>query len=231
MTYFRRGSILLATTAAAFAVGAPGPGSAQQQPRPATTGTAATTALATPAANPPMTDSVRHGALDLELLPDSRTGVQWGRATGIVEAPPDVVMRIVTDYARYREFLPHFDASRVLSRRGNNAIVYLQVRAVRETTTLWAQLRIFQRRPRGLTQIIEGRMMQGNVARMDARWEVTPLVGGARTLVAFQFLIDPDLPFPDSIVTNENRRVTRLSLEALRRRVNEPRFRVARRAP
>lgn len=202
---------------------------AQQQP--------ARTAAATPASPTPATSaprisaSLRRGEIDVVSLPDPSTGVELARSSVIVDAPADVAMRIVTDYARYAEFLPSFRASRVLSRRGNNAIVYLEARAVRNTTTIWAQLRIFQRRPHGQTQIIEGRMMQGNVSRMDARWEVTPIDDGTRSLVTFQFLIDPDLPFPDAIVSQENRRVTRRALEALRRRAAEPRFAIARNGP
>ncbi len=182
---------------------------------------------AAPANAPRVTASLRRGEIDIVSLPHPHTGVQLARASVIVDAPPAVAMRIVTDYARYQEFLPSFRASRVLSRRGNNAIVYLEARAVHNTATIWAQLRIFERRPEGATQIIEGRMMQGNVARMDARWEVTPIDDGTRTLVTFQFLIDPDLPFPDSVVTEENRRVTRRAVDALRRRATEPRFSVA----
>lgn len=201
------------------------PAAAQQ---PASTAVSAAAPRAAAAHGPAITASLRRGEIDIVSLPDPHTGVQLARATVIVDAPAEVAMRIVTDYAHYSDFLPNFRASRVLSRRGNNAIVYLEARAVHNTTTIWAQLRIFQRRPAGQTQIIEGRMMQGNVARMDARWEVTPIDDGARSLVTFQFLIDPDLPFPDSIVSQENRRVTSRAVDALRRRATEPRFAVAR---
>jgi ribosome-associated toxin RatA of RatAB toxin-antitoxin module len=185
----------------------------------------------------PLTASAQTNAIrEAERLGDrletsttpSNGSVEWGVALAVVEAPTDVVMRIVTDYARYQEFLPHFRRSRVLSRRGNNALVYMQASVIRNTTTLWAQMRVYQRRPRGETRIIEGRMTEGNMDQFAARWEVTPLDGGQRTLVRFRIIVDPDLPFPSSVFTSENIKAARKTLQALRERVSEPRYAVAR---
>ena len=64
-------------------------------------------------------------------------------------------------------------------------------------------MRIYARRPRGQTRILESRMSDGNVENFVARWEITPIDEG-RTMVVFKLLLDPDLPIPSSIVTNEN---------------------------
>lgn len=157
----------------------------------------------------------------------SNGSVEWGQAVAVVDAPAEIVMRIVTDYARYEEFLPHFRRSRVLSRRGNNALVYMQATVARDTTTLWAQMRVFQRRSRGATQIIEGRMTDGNMDRFAARWEVTPIDGGS-SLVRFRIIVDPGLPLPSSLFTAENIKAARKTLRALRERVDEPRYALAR---
>ena len=165
--------------------------------------------------------------LETSTLP-SQSSVEWGQAAAVVDAPAETVMRIVTDYARYQEFLPHFRRSRVLSRRGNNALVYMQASVIRNTTTLWAQMRVYQRRPRGRTQIVEGRMVEGNMDQFAARWEVTPLADGQRTLVRFRILVDPDLPFPSSVFTSENVKAARKTMRALRERLAERRYTVAR---
>ncbi|MCS6798297.1 MAG: SRPBCC family protein [Myxococcota bacterium] len=148
--------------------------------------------------------------------------IDIGRAIAVVAAPLERVMQVVTDYARYPEFMPNFNQSRVLSRRGPNALVYMQARIARNTTTLWAQMRIYARRPRGQTRIIEGRMVQGNMATMYARWELTPL-GPDRTIVQFELLVDPDLPVPDALVSAENVKAARNTLRALRRRLEPQR--------
>lgn len=194
-----------------------------QQPAAAAPTTAA-------GAGPQLSATIRDGGIEVVERGYPNTSVKWGRATAVVDAPTTTVMRIVQDYGKYSEFLPHFRVSRVLTRRGANALVYLQASVIRNTTTLWSQMRIFQRRSQGATQIVEGQMVQGNVERMAARWEITPMEGGRRTLVSFQFIIEPDLPFPASIFTEQNVRAARRTLEALRRRVAEPRF-AALRAP
>lgn len=192
-------------------------------------------ALAIPVALPLTASAQTDAAREAERLGDrletstiaSNGSVEWGVAVAVVDAPTDVVMRIVTDYARYEEFLPHFRRSRVLSRRGNNALVYMQATVARDTTTLWAQMRIFQRRPRGQTQIIEGRMTEGNMDQFAARWEITPLDDGQRTLVRFRILVDPDVPLPSSLFTSENIKAARRTVQALRLRVAEPRYAMA----
>jgi ribosome-associated toxin RatA of RatAB toxin-antitoxin module len=157
----------------------------------------------------------------IEARPDrteGADGVRYGIATGVVEAPIADVMGVITDYANYSEFMPNFNQSRVLSRRGDSALVYLQASVLRDTVTVWAQMRIAARRPRGATQIVEGRMTDGNLSHFIARWEVTP-VDAQRTLVEFRVLFVPDLPFPDSLVTGENVAAARRTVRNLRRRV------------
>ena len=70
-------------------------------------------------------------------------------------------------------------------------------------------------------------MVSGNVERMAARWELTSVDHGARTLVSFQFLVEPDLPFPASVMTGQNVAGARRTIGRLRARLNEPRFAVA----
>lgn len=159
---------------------------------------------------------------------DTDGSVEWGQAVGVVDASPETVMRIVTDYARYEDFLPHFRRSRVLSRRGQNALVYMQATVARDTVQLWAQMRLFARRPRGDTQIIEGRMTEGNMDTFAARWEVTPIADGRKSLVRFRIIVDPGLPLPSSLFTSENVKAARRTISALRDRVSEPRYTVAR---
>jgi ribosome-associated toxin RatA of RatAB toxin-antitoxin module len=149
----------------------------------------------------------------------SGNGVDYGIATVVVDAPVDDVMGVITDYANYATFMPNFERSRVLSRRGQNALVYVQASALRGSLTVWAQMRIYARRPQGETRIIEGRMTDGNLEQFTARWEVTP-IDERRTEVRFRILFVPDLPFPDSVVTTENVRAARRTLQGLQRRLD-----------
>jgi ribosome-associated toxin RatA of RatAB toxin-antitoxin module len=143
-----------------------------------------------------------------------------GRAEGVVEAPIDAVLQVVEDYGGYEKFMPHFRASRVLSSRGHSALVYMQASIAKDTMTLWAQLKISPKPKEGKKQVIEAKMVQGNMDAKFARWELTP-VDGTHTLVAFQLLMDPKVPLPASFIQGENEKATQKTIRALRRVVAE----------
>ena len=143
-----------------------------------------------------------------------------GRAEGVVEAPLDAVLKVVEDYGGYEKFMPHFRASRVLSSRGKSALVYMQASIAKDTMTLWAQLKITPKPNEGKKQVIEAKMVQGNMDAMFARWELTP-VDSTHTMVAFQLLMDPKVPLPASFVQSENEKATQKTIRALRRVVAE----------
>ncbi len=155
----------------------------------------------------------------VEAGPASGEGVRAGRATVVIDASFDDVIAAVTDYASYAEFMPHFRQSRVLSSRGESALVYMQAAAFHDTVVLWANLRIRPRRSIGTTRVYEGRMVEGNLHQFTARWEISPLEDGHKALVVFELLIDPDLPFPSGIITDENVHNAERVLAALRARL------------
>jgi ribosome-associated toxin RatA of RatAB toxin-antitoxin module len=225
----------LAATALFALLGAAASAHAQESPRPAqpTPATAATPPSAAHAETPTQI-AVRLADHRVEVREVAFAGssVKWGRATGLVDARTDLVLRIVQDYGKYSEFLPNFEASRVLSQRGAAAVVYLEASVLHGAATLWAQMRMRPRAPvvnadGTTTQIVEATMISGNVERMAARWELTSVDAGTRTLVSFQFIVEPDLPFPASVMTGQNVAAARRTIGRLRARLNEPRFAVA----
>ena len=165
----------------------------------------------------------QNGAADpLEIrvttLAHPETSVRWGRAEGMVEAPIADVLKVVSNYGAYHEFLPHFRASRVLSQRGKRALVYMEAGVARNTLTIWAQLKITPHSGPGGKQVIEAHMTKGNLDHMLASWELTP-IDATHTLVAFQILVDPKVPLPASLVTSENEKASRKTIGALRKRL------------
>lgn len=146
------------------------------------------------------------------------TSVQRGRAMVLINAPADRVYEVIQNYAAYKEFLPHFEVSRVLSKRGAAALIYVQVKIMKGAATIWAELKLKPRAGTGTTRVIEAKMRKGNVDHFEAHWEVTP-VDANSTLVAFEIVVDPDLPLPASLISAENQKTARKTLRALRKRV------------
>jgi ribosome-associated toxin RatA of RatAB toxin-antitoxin module len=157
-----------------------------------------------------------NGEITTANLPHPQTSVQWGRAVGVVDAPLERVLGVVTDYAAYHTFLPHFHVSRVLSQRGQSALVYLEASIAFDTMKLWAQVKLTALPVEGTTHVIEAKMMKGNMDVMGARWELTPL-DASHTVVAFQLIMDPSVPLPSGMVSDENRKASRDAVRSLRK--------------
>lgn len=154
------------------------------------------------------------GKVESTLKPHPGTSVQWGRAVVLIDAPIDHVMAAIQNYGAYKSFLPNCEDSRVLAQRGASALVYVKVTVMHGAANLWAEVKLRPRPAQGNTRIIEGSMTRGNMDHFEAVWEATPVDG--RTLVAFQILVDPDLPVPASLVDRENERSANKALRALR---------------
>lgn len=145
------------------------------------------------------------------------TSVRFGVANVVLDYPLEQVLTLLHDYAHFEDYLPHFQTSRVLSQRGNRALMYVEVTAARDTITLWAQTRVSSRDENG-TRVIEARMTQGNLDHFVVRWEIAS-VDATHTRVNFRLLADPQVPLPASIMTTENERFSRLVLNAIRLRL------------
>lgn len=171
------------------------------------------------AGSPTVSDEVRNGKIETTTTPHPGTSVQWGRAVVLIDAPIDDVMAVIQNYGGYKAFLPHFEESRVLSQRGASALVYIKVSVMHGAANLWAEVKLHPRTTEGPTRVIEGAMTKGNMDHFEAVWEVTPVEGG--TLVAFQILVDPDIPLPSSLINDENAASARKTLRALRTLMQE----------
>jgi ribosome-associated toxin RatA of RatAB toxin-antitoxin module len=170
---------------------------------------------------PPSLKHLADGHIEKSSISAKGTKIKWGRAQAIIDVSAKEVLAAIYDYKNYAEFLPDFRTSKVLSQRGPNAIVYLEALVIKKTYKVWVQESFRERAPSGQTRIIEGKMLKGNISRLDSRWEVTPLDEG-HTLVAFQMLFDPNLPLPASLVSQQNERAAQRTIKALKEKRLDP---------
>jgi len=154
-------------------------------------------------------------------LPEEGSEIAWGQAVLIVNAPMDEVLPIVLDYANYVQFMPNFTKSTVLAQRGSRAMVYMEVRLAKGAFTLWGQLNLAERQQSGESRVVEARLMEGNIDAFNASWTLTPVDGGARTMVEFRIYVDPDMPLPSSVFSRENERAAGKTVRALHARLFE----------
>jgi len=154
-------------------------------------------------------------------IAEKGSSIAWGQAVVELDQPIEEVLPIVLDYANYVQFMPNFTKSRILAQRGTRARVYMEVSVAKGAITLWGQFNIAELRESAPGRVIEASLLEGNIDAFNARWELTPIDGGARTRVNFKIYVDPDIPLPSSVFSRENERAAGRTVQALRSRVAE----------
>jgi hypothetical protein len=152
-----------------------------------------------------------------------------GGARTVVTASPELVKSVVLDYEHYAYY---FDpdkgrnpsrrwASHVVGRSGDKTDLYLEVPILKGAAKIWAIIRFEAPQKIGDTEVIQGRMLKGNVNQLSAKWKMrrTP---DNNTELQLEFLVVPKLPVPDTLLSNESRSaaakaVTGMRGEALKR--------------
>ena len=145
------------------------------------------------------------------------SNIAWGEAEAELDTPLEAILPVLEDYGAYQEFMPNFRRSRVLAQRGTRARVYMEVSAAAGALTLWGQLDLREHQePEAERRVIEAELLEGNIDAFRAEWRLEPTEDGERTHVAFRIFVDPDLPLPSSLISRENERAARRSIEAIR---------------
>jgi len=125
-----------------------------------------------------------------------------GAARVHVAAPAANVKKTVTDFKNYSKFISKFDKAKVVGRDGEKTDVYLQVPIMKGAAKIWAVVRFEPAKTVNGEEIIEGKMIKGNVKRMDATWRIKK-IDEDNTQLNLELLILPKMPVPGSMVTGE----------------------------
>ncbi len=199
---------------AAVAPASAAPATAAASPTPAVTATNA------PATNAPATPRAPQAeVVTVTELPVEGTLVRRGRSETVINAPMDVVVRAMTDFSRYSEFMPHVRESRVVRRNRSATDVYVQVPLGGSLGVIWALLRVDARRQSDRFELV-GQTVDSNMDRFETRSLIERLPGPeTRTRLVFEVLALPRLPFPSSVFTREMRDAARTVAYNLRTRV------------
>lgn len=162
-------------------------------------------------------------AREVERYEVSARGGKAGAARATVSAPDHVVRSVVTDFARYERFITKFKSAKIVGKVGDKTDVYLQVPVAHGAIKLWAVVRFDPPKKQGNDEVITGKLIKGNLKRLDATWRVQR-VDSTNTELRLELLIVPDMPLPDSLVLGEARYAAAKAVEGTR---NEAERRVA----
>jgi ribosome-associated toxin RatA of RatAB toxin-antitoxin module len=152
------------------------------------------------------------------VVQTTRSTVPAGAATIKVNASIDVVRQVVTDFGNYANFIKRFEKAKVIGRHGDQTDVYLQVPILKGASKIWAVVRFDAPKPaaNGNGEVIVGRMIKGNVKRLDARWSLIKVDEGTTNL-DLEILLVPDsvIPIPDSLVIDESKYAAAKGVEGI----------------
>lgn len=130
------------------------------------------------------------------------TSVQAGAARVAVAAPIEVVRDVVTDFGDYATHIKKFKKSHVVGRKGKKTDVYMQVPILKGLGKVWAIVRFAPAKTEGGQEVIVGKMLKGNVKRLDATLRLER-IDDDNTQLNLELLIIPDMPVPGSLITGE----------------------------
>jgi ribosome-associated toxin RatA of RatAB toxin-antitoxin module len=138
-----------------------------------------------------------------------------GAARARVASTHDTLRSVLTDYGHYSQIITRFEKARIVGKVGQQTDVYLEVPILHGATKVWAVVRFDQPKTEGSDLVIRGRMVKGNVKRLDSTWRVRKVDETSADLV-LELLIVPDVPAPNSLIVSEVRRAAARAVSGAR---------------
>jgi ribosome-associated toxin RatA of RatAB toxin-antitoxin module len=181
-------------------------------------------ALATPAAARPTLDNNRLDELSryqvLTFNDPFKNGIERGKAIGVIDATPEDVFRVATDYAKYRDFMPRVTRSTVKENASDHALVELQaeLRWPAGSSTVTAKY-TYEKLPGDIYRVKFG-MVDGSLKQYWGSLYIEPFAPG-KTAITYELVAEPDTVAPKSAINRGVKRSTGNFVHALRQRINE----------
>ena len=181
-------------------------------------------ALSAPAAARPTLDAERLGELAqyqvLTFNDPFQNGIDRGKAIGVIDATPEEVFRVATDYAKYRDFMPRVVRSTVKEAARDHALVELQaeLRWPAGSSTVTARY-THEKLPGDIYRVKFG-MVDGSLKQYWGSLYIEPFAPG-KTAVTYELVAEPDTVAPKSAINRGIKRSTGNFVNALRQRIND----------
>ena len=181
-------------------------------------------ALAGPAAARPSLDAARLeqiGRYEVLTFNDpAGGGIDRGKAIGVIDATPEEVFRIATDYNRYADFMPRVTSSKLREAGADQALVELtaELRWPAGTSTVLARYR-YQRLPGEIYRVTFDKV-GGSLKQYVGALYIEPFAPG-KTAITYELVAEPDTIAPKSAINKGIRRSAGNFVHALRQRIND----------
>ncbi len=136
----------------------------------------------------------------------ARSGVQASRAT---------VRGVITDFAAYAHFIKQFERARVVGHSAEVTDLRLEIPILHGLTKIWAVIRFPPPLREGNALVVRGKMVKGNVKRLDVTWRIEALEPSWTQLTA-ELVLDLKLPVPRAAVLKTVKRAAAQAVKGAR---------------
>jgi ribosome-associated toxin RatA of RatAB toxin-antitoxin module len=147
-------------------------------------------------------------------------GINRGKAIGVVDATPEEVFRVATDYEKYRDFMPRVTSSSIKELGHNQALVEITAALRWPAGTATVEARYVNQTLPGEIYRVTFDMVGGNLKRYLGSLYIEPFAPG-KTAVTYELVAEPDTIAPKSAINHGIVRSVGNFVHALRQRVND----------
>jgi ribosome-associated toxin RatA of RatAB toxin-antitoxin module len=152
-------------------------------------------------------------------------GLERGKAIGVIDATPEEVFRVATDYAKWKDYLPRVRGSRVVSASGRITLVELVAELPfpagrREVVAQYTAERLPGEIYRIRFEMVHGQMREYVGSIYIEPWQPGP--NPTKTAITYELVADPDVLAASTTTLNRSiRRSAGGFVHALRQRIND----------
>ena len=145
--------------------------------------------------------------------------IMAGRVEALVYSPARDIEKVLRDFKSYKDFIPFFTGSKLLSRDSSRSVLSLDASIVHGTIDINAIVSIDERKESsGVTRFIL-RLKKGDLKRLDGIWTIYP-VDETMSVLVFDLMIDPGLWFVrDKTLSEYNQVNARRTIRSIRKKL------------
>lgn len=177
-----------------------------------------------PASARPTLDSERLGELSryevLTFTDPFADGIERGKAIGVIDATPEEVFRVATDYSKYADFMPRVVSSVVKERTPDHALVELHAELRWPAGASTVTARYTHEKLPGDIYRVRFQEVRGSLKQYVGELYIEPFAPG-KTAVTYELVAEPDTIAPKSAINKGIKRSTGNFVNALRQRIND----------
>ncbi len=146
------------------------------------------------------------------------------RAIGEIDAPPEKVYEVITDFEHYAEFMPYLEDAKVIRRTDDEVITWAIMNAPMVSRRDWVvAVKLDPKGMAGTTWTLsnEGPPPSDRAVRLkvnEGSWKLEVLDGGRRTRATYYLYTDPGGSIPTFIANKANSMALPDLFEAIRKR-------------